>query len=79
MHLHDARMNRRQKIYHQIENPVDYLRGDEIYKTFRFDRQRIDEIVNIVREDVEYYTGRSRTIPAAVQVPIALQYLAGNA
>jgi len=50
-------MDRRQKIYHQIENPVDYLCEDEIYKTFRFDRQRIDEIVNIVREDVEYYTG----------------------
>jgi len=32
-----------------------------------------------VREDVEYYTGRSRAIPAAVQVPIALQYLARNA
>jgi hypothetical protein len=70
--------NRRHKIYRDMRFPLDELNDTEIYDRYRFDKAGIRRIVEIVREDVEFATNRSRAISVEMQVLATLNYLAGN-
>jgi len=70
--------NRRHKIYRDMRFPLDELNDTEIYDRYRFDKAGIRRIVEIVREDVEFATNRTRAISVEMQVLATLNYLAGN-
>ena len=76
--IFDARMDRQRKFYGHITNPLDSIHDDEAPKNYRFTKPIVANIVQMVEADIAYDTNRSRSIPAKVQVPVALQYLAGN-
>jgi hypothetical protein len=59
---------RRERVFRDRLNPLDYLRDFEIVERYRLPRHFIFEIIDLVRDDVDRPTARSHSIPATLQV-----------
>src|SRR6202042_2773671 len=59
-------------------DPLVEYSDQELYKRFRFDRESILLITDLIRLEIQHDCNRSRAIKPEIQVCIALRYLASN-
>jgi hypothetical protein len=67
---------RKERVFRDRRNPIDVFDDDELYKRYRFTREGIMQITDLVRLDIEHDTARSHALVPCQQVLIALQYYA---
>ena len=71
--------NYRVRVEHVIpdrQNPLEYLRDDDIFSRFRFSRETIYFITGLVAMDIQNATDRGGALPPLLMVLITLRYLA---
>ena len=67
---------RRNRLFRDRMNPLDTYDDVELYDKFRFRRHDILEIVDELRDDLEYPETRQGSLPATLQVLVALRMYA---
>ena len=67
---------RRNRLFRDRKNPLDMYDDAELYDKFRFRRHDILAIVDELREDLEYPDTRQGSLPATLQVLVALRMYA---
>lgn len=73
------RIQRRNRHIRERFNPLEEFDDAELYSRYRFRRNDIVSIVNLLREDLEFVDRRRATTSAEMQVLIALRfYASGN-
>ena len=79
----ERRIVERRERYHLLDNVylfradvMDHFDDAKLYNTFRFDRESINYITEIVNYKVERPTDRKRALSSLVQVLLALQFFA---
>ena len=66
---------RRQRIFIDRTNPLDYLREEDIIQKYRLNRVAIFYLIDSLKDYLDPPTRRSHAIPVHVQVLTALNYL----
>ena len=69
---------RRQRIFRDCTNPLDYLREEDIIQKYRLNRVAIFYLIDPLKDYLDPPTRRSHAIPVHVQVLTALNYLSTN-
>ena len=67
---------RRERVFRDRRNPLDHYDDAELVKRYRFSREGIMTITDIVAADVQHPTRRNYALLPYQQVLIALQYYA---
>ena len=67
---------RRNRVFRDRKNPLDMYDDGESYDKFRFRRHDILTIVDELRDDLEYPDTRQGSLPATLQVIVALRMYA---
>ena len=75
-HNFEARILRRERVFRERSNPLADFTDGELYSRYRFDRNGILFISQLLREEIQSPTERSCAIPAEIKVIIALQFYA---
>ena len=73
--LFTERQLRCERIFRDRTNPLDIYNDVEVIRRYRFPRDTILELVDRVAPMVEHPTGRSKAIPACIQVYLFLYNL----
>ena len=76
--LQYKRSLRRERIFRDITNPLDIYNDIELYERFKFPRQRLLELIDELRPDLEHPTRRQSAIAAEIQTLVWLSYLASR-
>ncbi|CAC5403275.1 HARBI1 [Mytilus coruscus] len=76
--LAGRRAMRREHVFRDRTNPLDLYDDLELVKRFRFDRQTILQIADLLQEDLESSTLRNHAIPPVMKVLIALRFYASG-
>ncbi|CAC5398924.1 HARBI1 [Mytilus coruscus] len=77
MHLRRQQQNiRRNRIFRDPDNPLDYLDDTEIVRKYRLSRPMIIDICRMFEFDLQRPTRRSRAFPVSLQVMVALRFFA---
>lgn len=71
-----ARALRRERHFRDRFDPLQNFDALELYRRFRFDRDGILFITDIVKDDISPATARNHSLPPHLQVMIALRYYA---
>lgn len=70
------------RVYRPLEHPFDIYLPDsfdiELRKRYRFDKESILYLTNLIRAKLETDTCRGKPIPPEVKVMLALRFLASN-
>ena len=66
----------RERVFRDHNYPIDIYDDVELYERFRFRRDDILDIVDDIRYDVEYPVTRQGSLPAVLQLLIALRFYA---
>ncbi len=74
----DLDLLRRPKQYRRLFNPLDEFTDEDLYARYRLDREMIVFLSDLLRNDLECETMRSRAVPVEVQVMAGIRYLASN-
>ena len=76
----DARnaLRRRERLYHDVSNPLEVYDDVEIKKLFRFERVHIISITEDVYEYLQRVIGRSRALAPLQRMCIALRFYASG-
>ena len=61
--LFGRRAMRRERVFRDRNNPMDYMTDMELVKRFRFTRHNMEDLVDQVAPMIERPTGRSSAIP----------------
>ncbi|XP_063404190.1 putative nuclease HARBI1 [Mytilus trossulus] len=69
---------RRERVFIDRTNPLDLYDDLELVERFRFDRQTILQITDLLQEDLESSTLRNHAIPPVMKVFIALRFYASG-
>ena len=67
---------RRERVFRDRNNPIDIYDDVELYERFRFRRDDILDIVDDIRDDLEYPATRQGSLPVVLQLLIALRFYA---
>jgi hypothetical protein len=59
---------RRERVFRDRNNPMDYMTDMELVQRFRFTRRSMEDLVDKVAPMIERPTGRSIAIPVHLQV-----------
>ncbi|XP_038050874.1 putative nuclease HARBI1 [Patiria miniata] len=70
------RILRRERVFRERCNPLAEFTDEELYSRYRFDRNGVLFITDLIREEIESPTERSCAIPPEIKVLIALQFYA---
>ena len=70
--FHNDRALRREKVFLDRINPLERYADSELIARYRFHRQGITELTELVRADIERPTSRSNAIPPHIQVSFLL-------
>jgi hypothetical protein len=70
------RRPRKRKVYKSIVNPLLTDDDDALYRKYRFTGEGISYLEDILWEDLEHPTNKSRAIPTEVQICAALRFYA---
>ena len=62
--------------YSQLANPLDGLNDQEIYQRYRFTKEGIYFIHELIKNDLQHESHGGRPTPTIIQLLIALRYLA---
>jgi hypothetical protein len=77
--IQNRRQLRRERVFRDRNNPLDYLDDVDIIDKFRLPRFLILHLCEELRVHLEHPTGRSHAIPPSLQVMVALRfYASGN-
>jgi hypothetical protein len=76
MMLRRRAQRKRERIFRDFTNPLDYLDKDAILSKYRLSRPLIFSLCNIVSDRLQRPTTRSRALPVSLQVMIALRFYA---
>ena len=71
-------IGRKTKTYRELHNPMLHLDDKELVARFRFDSNGIRFLTELLQNELQSATLRSRAIPVEIQVCVALRYLASN-
>lgn len=71
-------VQRKLKVYKPILDPLAELTEIELYQRYRFDRETIGYITDLIRDRITSTTQRSRAIPPEIQVCAALRFYASG-
>ena len=71
--------NRRERHVNRVQNPLEVLNDQKLFKRYRFSRENILYISDLLRERLERETGRSHSLSVEFQVLIALRFFASGA
>lgn len=74
--MRENRLLRRRKTYKIRANPMEDLNDDEFFKNYRFSKQRVQYIIELVRGDIEPISTKGGSISPEVQTFITLRYYA---
>ena len=74
-HVHVERAVNRERIFRDRSNPLE-LSDQEITSKYRLDRQSILDLCDLLKEDLERPTRRSKSLSVSTQVFCALRYFA---
>ena len=66
--FHNDRALRRERVFLDRINPLERYADSELIARYRFHRQGITELTELVRADIERPTSRSNAIPPHIQV-----------
>jgi hypothetical protein len=66
--LFGRRAMRRERVFRDRNNPMDYMTDTELVQRFRFTMHSIEDLVGQVAPLIERPTGRSSAIPVHLQV-----------
>ena len=66
---------RKERVFRDMRNPIDVFDDDEVYKRYRFTREGIMQITDLVRPDTEHDTARSHALLPYQQVMIFLLWI----
>ena len=64
--------------FRELSNPLDTMGDPELVARYRFNRQGVNAIMELIGAEVAHRTGRSRAIPAEIQVLCSLRYFAST-
>ncbi len=70
------RILRRERVFRERCNPLAEFTDGELYSRYRFDRNGVLFVTELIREEIESQTERSCAIPPEIKVLIALQFYA---
>jgi hypothetical protein len=70
-----VRAMRRERVFRDRENPIDYFNDDQLYVRYRFGRRNILFILSLIENRVAHFTKRSMALPALFQFLICLRFL----
>ena len=76
MRMRRRRDIRRERVFSDRNNPIDIYDDVELYERFRFRRNDILELVDDIRDDVEYPATRQGSLPVVLKPLIALRFYA---
>lgn len=77
--IQNRRQLRRERVFRDRNNPLDYMDDVDIIDKFRLPRFLILDLCGELRVHLEHLTGRSHAIPPSLQVMVALRfYASGN-
>ena len=74
-----GRALRRERVFRDRSNPLAMYNDEELYKRYRFTRRGCMYLINLLQPLLEHPTQRSRAIPPALQVFVALAFFASGA
>nr|XP_022302702.1 putative nuclease HARBI1 [Crassostrea virginica] len=69
---------RRQRVFRDRQNPLDFYDDMDIIHRYRLDRQSIISIIDLAEDSLERPTKRSGSLPASLQVFAALSFFASG-
>ena len=71
--------NRKRKVYYEVRNHFDFKTDTELYERYRFQRDSVQYISDLVVDDLPAYeNGCGRPVEPIVQVGCFLRYVASN-
>ncbi len=70
------RVLRRERVFRDRENPLEYYRDDELRARYRFRRETIVELINLLDDDLTHPTDRNKALPPLLQLCVALRFYA---
>ncbi|XP_056018427.1 putative nuclease HARBI1 isoform X2 [Ostrea edulis] len=70
------RQLRRERVFRDRANPLDYLQDVEVVERYRLPRPFIYQLMDVIAEDLKRTTQRSHPLPVSTQVLVTLRYLA---
>ena len=65
---------RRERLFRDRSNPLDYLSDEELYQKYRFTREGMYFLCDLLQLDVRRPTNRSKAVPGPLVVCTALRY-----
>ncbi|XP_048775293.1 putative nuclease HARBI1 [Ostrea edulis] len=68
--------DRKQRTFKPRINPLESMTAAELQHRFRFDQEGIEFITDLIQNDIMPLTNRNHSVPAIVQVMVALRYYA---
>lgn len=77
MHIRQRAENvRRNRVFRDRNNPLDYMDDDQIVRRYRLSRPLILELCRMFENDLARPTARSRAFPVSFQIMVALRFYA---
>ncbi|XP_062581489.1 putative nuclease HARBI1 [Saccostrea cucullata] len=77
--INERRLLRRERLFRDRNNPLDYMDDREIISKFRLPRHLILDICQMIQNDITRPTRRSHALPPSLQLMAALRFFAtGN-
>ena len=69
---------RRERVFRDRLNPLDIFDDTELYSRFRFDREGIMMIIDLLDAELSHLTQQNHALPTSLQVFITLRYYASG-
>lgn len=76
MHLRRRQNIRRNRLFRDYDNPLDYLDDTDIVRKYRLARPIIYDLCRRFQNDLQRATARSRAFPVSLQIMVALRFYA---
>lgn len=74
MMLVRRRALRRERIFRDRLHPLDEYNDKEMFKKYRFTREGVIQIIELLQGELQHETMRSNALPASLQVFVALRF-----
>ena len=76
LRLHALRGMRRERVFRDRTHPFDLYNDKEMYKKYRFDRDGVRQIIDILQDVLQQQTERNHALTPTQQVFVALRFYA---
>lgn len=67
---------RRERVFRDRTNPLDLYDDVDMFKKYRYNREGVMFLIDLLHEDLEHATKRTNALPAPLQVFVALRFYA---